>query len=89
VLLPLLLVFGLMVFNTVDADGDPLTANGPPVVLVIEQPGATARDDDLDRTGAETEAGGGVRCRLSRSAASLGRRVRSAWLPWTRPIRGP
>jgi hypothetical protein len=89
VLLPLLLVCGLMVFNTVDADGDPLTANGPPVVLVTEWPGATAREDDLDRTELEPEPGVGARRRLTRSASSRLRRVRSAWLARTRPIRGP
>jgi len=87
VLLPLVLVVGLMVFNTVDADGDPLTANGPAVVLITESPGAEAREDDAERT--DSEAEGGEPRRLCRSVAGFLRRVRSARFPLTRPIRGP
>jgi hypothetical protein len=87
VLLPLVLVVGLMVFNTVDADGDPLTANGPPVVLVTESPGATTREDDAERT--DSEADVGEPRRIYRSVAGMLRRVRSAWFPGTRLIRGP
>ena len=89
VLLPVVLVVGLMVFNTVDADGDPLTANGPPVTHVTEVSGATTREDDVERTDAEADAGEGEPRRLHRSAACLLGRVRSAWLRRTRPIRGP
>ena len=89
VIWPLLLVAGLIVYNTVDADGDPLTANGPPIVLTSEVTTAVATDAGV--TGAERAVvvgEGGVR-RLRQRVSRWACRARSLWRPQARPIRGP
>jgi len=89
VLWALLLVAGLLVFNTVDADGDPLTANGPPVVLAAEAVGPVESEAEM----AGTDAADVVRARtgrgLRRFVAAGARRVPTLWHPLARPIRGP
>ena len=87
---PVLLVAVLVVFSTVDADGDPMTANTPAV---------------LTSATVEQESDGGVRERdrvtepaprpirprhpLRRLARAWVPGLRSAWQSRTGPIRGP
>jgi hypothetical protein len=88
-LLPLVLVLGLMVFSTVDADGDPLTPNGPPVVLAT---GAAQLAASAEAAAAEDDvpsAESVIRTWWRHAVVGPSLRVLSAWLPRARPIRGP
>lgn len=87
---PLLLVAGLMVFTTVDADGDPMTANTPAVVLSrveSSEVDAGVGEPPDDEVGT-AEAVGPRKTRRGLAHAWLAR-MRSAWLRLTGPIRGP
>jgi len=88
VLSPLVLFVGLITFNTVDADGDPLTANGPAVVLASEAAVSVRSDSEF----AGTEAPAVVRARSGERwpfVARWANRVRSLWHAQAARIRGP
>jgi len=53
ILWPIFLIVGLTVFSTVDADGDVTTANGPPVVRLMEMEATDVVEEATETPGSE------------------------------------
>jgi len=85
---PLFLVMVLVILTAVDADGDPLTSNFPPIVLETKASVRNCAKVDIRSRGTDDDDPIG-RVRISRELKQRIRSLRERRLTTVRLIRGP